>query len=111
MPAEFDRYASAGYSTLLSDPIRGKFAGSEFFFRRKLLLLRELCQQYGSGTKSAVWLDVGCGEGTLLRMGKEYFREVAGCDVSQGMMQHCQGLNVRQQDSAQQIPFEGGGFD
>ena len=34
MPAEFDRYAAEGYSKILLDPIRGRFAGAEFYFRR-----------------------------------------------------------------------------
>lgn len=111
MPAEFDGYAAEGYSKLLQDPIRERFAGSEFFLQRKLVLLKELYQRYGARIESANWLDVGCGEGTLLRMGKPYFREVAGCDVSAGMIQHCEGLNVQQQDSARQIPFDDGSFD
>ena len=111
MPAEFDGYAAEGYSKLLSDPLRERFAGSEFFFQRKLILLRELCQRCGMNTERASWLDVGCGEGSLLKMGKPYFREVAGCDVSAGMLRHCEGLNVRRQDSAQRIPFDSGSFD
>jgi ubiquinone/menaquinone biosynthesis C-methylase UbiE len=111
MAAEFDRYAAAGYPKLLEDPIRGRFAGSRFFLERKLILVTELYQQYGTKTELASWLDLGCGEGTLLRMGKGYFREVAGCDVSDGMIQHCEGLNVRRQDSAQRIPFEDSSFD
>jgi ubiquinone/menaquinone biosynthesis C-methylase UbiE len=111
MPAEFDGYSAEGYSKLLEDPIRGRFAGAGFFFERKLVLVREFYERYGMKTELANWLDVGCGEGTLLRMGKRYFREVAGCDVSAGMIQHCEGLNVQQQDSARQIPFKDGSFD
>jgi len=111
MPTEFDGYAAEGYSKLLSDPLRERFSGLEFFFQRKLMLLRELCQQCGMNTERASWLDVGCGEGSLLKMGKPYFREVAGCDVSAGMLRHCEGLNVRRQDSTQRIPFDSGSFD
>jgi ubiquinone/menaquinone biosynthesis C-methylase UbiE len=111
MPAEFDRYAAEGYSKLMQDPIRERFAGSRFFLERKLAVVTEIYQQYATKTGLASWLDVGCGEGELLRMGKNHFREVAGCDVSDGMLQHCEGLNVQQQDSAQQIPFQNGSFD
>lgn len=111
MPAEFDSYAAVGYPKLLEDPIRQRFAGSGFFLERKLMLVTELYQQYATTTESANWLDLGCGEGTLLRMGKGYFREVAGCDVSDGMIERCEGLNVRRQDSAKQIPFEDSSFD
>jgi len=111
MPTEFDEYSAEGYSKLLEDPIRGRFARSDFFFERKLVLMREICERYGMKTESVTWLDVGCGEGTLLKMGRRYFRDVAGCDVSAGMIQHCDGLNVLQQDSPRQIPFKDGSFD
>jgi ubiquinone/menaquinone biosynthesis C-methylase UbiE len=112
MPAEFDRYAASGYSELLHDPIRQKFApGSRFFLERRLMLLREFFQRCGVKTESASWLDVGCGEGGLLALGKPHFRAVAGCDVSAGMIQHCDGLDVRQQESACRIPFNDGSFD
>ena len=110
-PAEFDRYAAEGYSKLLSDPIRGRFAGAEFYFRRKLILLREFCRQRGIETERADWLDVGCGDGGLLRMGQPYFRAVAGCDVSEGMLGGCEGLNVKHQDSARRVPFDNRSFD
>jgi SAM-dependent methyltransferase len=111
MSAEFDRYAAGGYSKILLDPIRGRFAGAEFYFRRKLILLREFCQQRGIETERAEWLDVGCGDGGLLRMGQPYFRSAAGCDVSEGMLGECAGLNVRHQDSARRVPFEDASFD
>jgi SAM-dependent methyltransferase len=112
MSSEFDHFAAAGYSKLLHHPIREKFApGSRFFFERKLLLLRAFYQRRGENTKLATWLDVGCGEGTLLNLGKPYFREVVGCDISAGMIQNCQGLEVRRQESCDRIPFDSGSFD
>lgn len=111
MSAEFDNYAAAGYGKLLQDPLRRRFAGSRFFFERKLTLLRTRYEQHASATRSASWLDLGCGEGTLLQMGKEYFRDVAGCDVSAGMIQGCEALNVREQVSPRQIPFADESFD
>ena len=111
MPAEFDGYAAAGYGKLLRDPLRDNFAGSRFFFERKLTLLRELYEQYSKPTQSAIWLDVGCGEGTLLQIGRQYFSEVAGCDVSAAMLQRCEHLNIRLQLSPRQIPFHDGSFD
>jgi SAM-dependent methyltransferase len=111
MPAEFDNYAAAGYGKLLQDPLRQRFAEPRFFFERKLTLLRTLYEQYSSTSQSASWLDVGCGEGTLLQMGKEYFRDVAGCDVAAGMIRGCEGLNVRDQVSPRQLPFEDKSFD
>jgi len=111
MSAEFDDYAATGYGKLLHDPLRERFACSQFFLERKLALLRERYQQYAKPTQSASWLDVGCGEGALLQIGKQYFSEVAGCDVSAGMIRSCGGLNVRQQMSPQQIPFADESFD
>src|SRR5690348_14116873 len=111
MPAEFDNYASAGYGKLLQDPIMQRFGEQRFFFERKLGLLRALYEQYANSTLSASWLDVGCGEGTLLKMSKKYFIEVAGCDVSAGMIGGCEGLNVRQQLSPREIPFADKSFD
>lgn len=112
MQSEFDRFAAAGYSELLRDPIREKFApGSRFFLDRKLILLRDFYQRRRANTALASWLDVGCGEGRLLTLGRPYFREVAGCDVSEGMIQHCEGLHVRRQESPHRIPFEDRSFD
>jgi SAM-dependent methyltransferase len=111
MPAEFDRYAAGGYSKILLDPIRGRFAGAQFYFRRKLILLREFCRQRGIETERADWLDVGCGDGGLLKMGQPYFRSAAGCDVSEGMLRECEGLQVKQQDSPRRVPFDDASFD
>jgi SAM-dependent methyltransferase len=111
MPAEFDNYAAAGYEKLLQDPLRQRFGEPHFFFERKLTLLRALYEQHARPTESASWLDVGCGEGTLLQMGKGHFGEVAGCDVSAGMIRNCGGLDIRQQLSPRQIPFTDRSFD
>ena len=111
MPTEFDSYAAGGYKKLLQDPLRDTFAGSQFFFERKLRLLRACFERYAKPTQSASWLDVGCGEGTLLQMGKAHFGEVAGCDISAGMIEGCEGLKMRQQVSARQLPFDDGTFD
>jgi SAM-dependent methyltransferase len=111
MPAEFDNHAAAGYEKLLQDPVRQRFGESQFFFERKLTLLRALYERYARPTQSASWLDVGCGKGTLLQIGKKHFTEVAGCDVSGGMIEACEGLNVRKQSSPRQIPFADRSFD
>ena len=112
MRSEFDRFALEGYSELLRDPIREHFApGSLFFFERKLTLIMDFFMKRGADTRTKTWLDVGCGEGTLLALGKSYFKDVAGCDVSDEMMQSCSGLNVRRQETAHELPFEDGSFD
>jgi ubiquinone/menaquinone biosynthesis C-methylase UbiE len=111
MSAEFDNYAAAGYEKLLQDPLRQRFAEPRFFFARKLKLLLALCERYGKQTQPASWLDVGCGEGTLLQIGKKHFGEVAGCDISAGMIRGSNGLNIRHQTSPRQIPFTDKSFD
>lgn len=112
MPSEFDRFALEGYSELLQDPIREHFApGSRFFFERKLLLIMDFFRKCGADSKSKTWLDVGCGQGALLELGKECFKAVAGCDVSDEMMRSCNGLNVRKQETAHELPFEDSSFD
>jgi SAM-dependent methyltransferase len=111
MSTEFYSYAAAGYRDLLQDPLRQKFGKSRFFFERKLTLLRTLYERYAKPTRTASWLDVGCGDGTLLRMGEKCFGEVTGCDVSAGMIQGCEGLNIQQQSSPRQIPFTTERFD
>jgi SAM-dependent methyltransferase len=112
MGSEFDRFAAEGYAGLLRDPLRERFApGSWFFLERKLILIRDFYRRLGGDTESATWLDVGCGEGGLLALGRSFFREVAGCDVSAGMIQHCQGVNVRLQESPVRIPFSEQSFD
>ena len=46
-----------------------------------------------------------------MRMGVRNFARVAGCDVSPGMLQHAQGLDIRLQPSGTQIPFGDQEFD
>jgi ubiquinone/menaquinone biosynthesis C-methylase UbiE len=111
MPAEFDNYAAAGYGKLLQDPLRQRFAEPRFFFERKLKLLLAFCERYGKQTQPSSWLDVGCGEGTLLQIGRKHFGEVAGCDISAGMIQGSDGVNIRHQTSPRQIPFTDRSFD
>ena len=111
MPTEFDNHAAAGYEKLLEDPVRQRFGEPQFFFERKLVLLRALYEQYARPTQSASWLDVGCGKGTFLQIGKKHFGEAAGCDISAGMIQGSNGLNIRHQISPRQIPFADKSFD
>ena len=69
LSAEFDRYAPA-YSSLLRDPIRDRFArDSSFFHLRKWILIREFLARQQLDPSRLSWLDAGCGEGDLLRLG------------------------------------------
>lgn len=110
-PTQFDAYAS-DYEDLLRDPIREKFAGSSrFFFERKLDVVRQFFERRGIDTRTLTWLDVGCGQGEMLRLGQMHFNSAVGCDVSKGMLQSCSDLDVRRQTSLQEIPFNDNEID
>jgi len=107
----FDRYAG-DYADLLHDPIRERFAaGNHFFFERKIQVICRFFKTVGIESRNLDWLDVGCGQGDMLRLGKPLFRSAAGCDPSEGMLQACAGLNVRKQESPKKLPFDDGHFD
>ena len=110
-PPAFDNYAN-DYAALIQDPIRDKFAsGSQFFFKRKIEVIRSFFESAGIQTRKLDWLDVGCGQGDLLRLGRDSFKSIAGCDPSQGMLKSCEGLEVRHQTETEKLPFANGAFD
>jgi SAM-dependent methyltransferase len=107
----FDAY-SADYADLIRDPIRDKFAASDrFFCERKLQVIQDFYRRIGVDTRDLRWLDVGCGQGDLLRAGKSYFGSAAGCDPSEGMLKSCQDLDVKHQPAPDLLPFESNSFD
>ena len=111
MKAEFDDY-SGSYDALLKDPIRDRFVrNAGFFHLRKWLLLQEFFRRRRFSTKEARWLDVGCGKGELLRLGRDSFREAVGCDPSLEMLKECGDLQVRHQAEPSALPFEDGSVD
>jgi SAM-dependent methyltransferase len=110
-PPEFDAYADE-YARLLQDPLRDWFAPrSAFFFERKWILIRDFFRRAGITTSGRSWLDVGCGRGDLLSIGRGAFAEVAGCDPSSRMLDGCSDLPVRLQESAELLPFPDNAFD
>jgi ubiquinone/menaquinone biosynthesis C-methylase UbiE len=110
-PATFDDYAG-DYAALIHDPIREKFAaGSRFFFERKIQIIRGFFERTGIDMQGVSWLDIGCGQGDLLRLGRQYFKSTAGCDPSQGMLKSCQDLDVHHQHSMESLPFADASFD
>lgn len=111
MTPEFDSYASA-YRNLLDDPIRGRFAsGSQFFHQRKADLIYDFLARQKISATSMVWLDVGCGQGELLRIAGNAFARAVGCDPSAKMMQACTGVEVFEQPSFTELPFPDQSFD
>jgi ubiquinone/menaquinone biosynthesis C-methylase UbiE len=110
-PSGFNAYAQ-DYAELLRDPIREKFAATNrFFFERKLQIIRSFYKRFGSDTRELDWLDVGCGQGDLLRLGNAHFKSAAGCDPSEGMLKSCSDLKVRTQPDMVSLPFENRSFD
>src|SRR6266571_1501544 len=104
-PAEFDAYADQ-YAALIRDPIRDVFAAtSRFFFERKIQVIQSFYKWAEIDTRTLSWLDVGCGQGDLLRVGKPYFGSAMGCDPSEGMLESCSDLDVRHQTSLNRLPF------
>jgi SAM-dependent methyltransferase len=104
-PPAFDDYAS-DYAALIRDPLREKFAdGNQFFFQRKVEVILAFFRRTGIRTENADWVDIGCGQGDLLRAGSRYFKSAAGCDPSKGMLKACNDLDVRHQTSMDSLPF------
>lgn len=108
---EFDAYADR-YAELLRDPVRERFdpAGT-FFHERKRDVIRSVFQRSGHDTKAMQWLDVGCGQGTLLRVMGEDFATANGCDLSREMLTACDDLAVTWQPSAERLPYDDASFD
>jgi SAM-dependent methyltransferase len=100
---EFDRYAK-NYEELVAEPV-------DFFHRRKIDVLLALLQSAGKSPEQMHWLDFGCGRGDLLRLGRDRFSGIAGCDVSPGMLEACAGLPVKLQDDPARAPFPDNTFD
>ena len=65
----------------------------------------------GAITKGWRWLDIGSGQGELLRMGRQAFAQAAGCDPSPAMIQGCSDLQVRLQENPLALPFPDESFD
>jgi SAM-dependent methyltransferase len=109
--AEFDGLAD-DYEQLLADPLRSRFASSsEFYHRRKLEVLRTHLAATGKLACNLRWLDLGCGRGDLLRMGRAEFESAYGCDVSRDSLKYCEGITVREQKTTDSIPFDSRSFD
>jgi SAM-dependent methyltransferase len=110
MSAEFDRYAS-DYEALLEDPLRDRFKKTgDFFHRRKWLLIQEFFRRQRFPITRSEWLDVGCGKGELLALGRASFARVVGCDPSEEMSKSAT-VEVRHQVSPDVLPCADQSFD
>jgi SAM-dependent methyltransferase len=104
VPAEFDRYAR-DYDELLRDPIRDQFTqGSDFLYRRKVILIKKFLKRRGFPMANSSWLDVGCGKGELLALARDSFADAVGCDPSNEMRQAA-GAEIHPQESMDTLPF------
>jgi SAM-dependent methyltransferase len=111
MPTEFDQYA-ARYPDLLRDPIRDRFTVTpDFFHRRKLSLILDFLARHNTDPKQVSWLDVGCGQGDLLKLGSSEFARALGCDPSREMAQSCASRQIFEQPSPTELPFADRSFD
>jgi len=113
MSAEFDKFSS-DYENLATDPVRTSFGGggSEFFHARKMELLLRFLKRRDMQPSKMSWLDVGCGQGELLKLGSGHFRARYGCDPSEGMLSAANSdFEVRAQKAATSIPFDSSAFD
>jgi SAM-dependent methyltransferase len=108
---EFDRFGQ-NYKELLRDPTLDGFVQSgEFYHRRKWTLIAEFLARRAIGTRRQAWLDVGCGKGELVRLGRSHFGEVAGCDPSREMTRDFGEVEVRLQEGPTALPFPDASFD
>jgi ubiquinone/menaquinone biosynthesis C-methylase UbiE len=103
--AEFDQLAHS-YVEDLEDPVRRFFADDSIYFhRRKLDLLLSTLRERSLDPAAMQWIDAGCGRGDLLKLGKEKFGAVSGCDISAQMLTYCEGITVRHQSAVTALPF------
>ena len=108
---EFDRY-SASYADLLDDPIRSQFASDPLYFHRKKVdLIAAMLRGQGKNSRTMKWLDVGCGQADLLRLGRSLFAEAVGCDPAGTMLPEATDFPVYVQPSPEKLPFEDRSMD
>src|ERR1700690_2224535 len=111
MASEFDQYAR-DYEALQKTPLPHPFRqGGSFFFARKWLLIRSYLTSLGRDLSSMSWLDIGCGKGELLRVGRHEFASIAGCDVSAAMLKLCPDIPSRPMLEPDSLPFPDRSFD
>jgi len=82
---------------------------------RKRDLIRDFCRRRNLGTRALTLLDLGCGQGELLKLLQSDFAAVAGCDPSAEMLEAggvaAAGITTAVQVSPVAIPFEDARFD
>src|SRR5260370_13221471 len=111
MNAEFDQYATE-YSHLLNDPLRDRFTSDPVFFhRRKWMLIRDFFAQRRVNPSNLSWLDVGCGQGELLRLAGGSFAPAVGCDPSTAMVPSLPGEEVYEVPAPLELPVPHRSFD
>jgi SAM-dependent methyltransferase len=110
---EFDKY-SDDYESLVTDAVRTSFGGgtSAFFHKRKMELILRFLKGKGMQPSRMSWLDLGCGQAELLKLGGRYFEKLCGCDPSQGMLSGAgPSIEVRRQVTPTTVPFDSSTFD
>jgi SAM-dependent methyltransferase len=108
---EFEQFAHS-YVDYLDDPLRGRFARDPLHFHhRKWLLIQRMLKRAGMDTARSRWLDVGCGQGTLLELAGKSFARASGCDPSASMLASCTSFPVREQPSPVTLPYDDSSMD
>ena len=111
MASEFDQYAQ-DYEAMQKDPLRHSFSkDGAFFHERKWRLIRSFFESVGRDHRSMSWLDIGCGKGELLRLGRHEVASISGCDVSAAMLKLCPDIPSRAMTDAVSLPFPDESFD
>lgn len=111
MMPEFDEYAPT-YPELLHDPLRSQFAADPIFFHeRKWMVIRDFFVRHNLNIGTSTWLDVGCGQGQLLRVANGSFARAVGCDPSAAMIHSSHLAEVYHQPSEVELPFPSNTFD
>jgi SAM-dependent methyltransferase len=111
MATEFDQYAH-DYEAMQKDPLRHSFSNDgSFFYERKWRLIRAFFESAGRDHRSMSWLDIGCGKGELLRLGRNEFASISGCDVSEAMLKLCPDIPSRPMTDPASLPFPDESFD
>jgi SAM-dependent methyltransferase len=75
------------------------------------MLIREFFCRFRLNAKQSCRVDIGCGQGDLLGLGRPEFGLSTGCDVSSAMLRGCEGLTVLRQQQGDVLPFPGGFAD
>ena len=100
------------YDQAMRDPWKTWFTRDYSFFttvKRDMLL--QAARRHIGNPSELDWLDVGCGQGELMRLARGCFRASLGCDPSAAMLAKCNGVEALLQEKNDCLPFPDESFD